>query len=71
MAENGLSNQLETFPPKKYFYIKEQEWSEDFCSKNPVPIPTIKEAIAFLGLPPKESDLPDWLTGKNLKNKRR
>lgn len=61
MAYSGLSNQLETYPPKKYFYIKEQEWPEDYWPKNPIPIPTIEEAMAFLGPPPKEEDLPDWL----------
>lgn len=34
MAENGLSNQLETYPPKKYFHIKEQGYPEDYPSKN-------------------------------------
>jgi len=37
--------------------VEDPPWAE-----NPIPMPTMEEAIAFLGPPPKWEDLPEWLT---------
>lgn len=36
----------------------------EFCGENPIPVPSMEDAIAFLGEPPKLEDLPEWLIGE-------
>lgn len=68
---------IETYPPRKYFFIKEQEpevpndyieyMNEvygEYGSKVSMEI-----ACEFLGEPPMEADLPDWLKEQKMKTR--
>lgn len=55
------------YPPRRHFFIKEQARAEEYWAENPVPIPTDEEVRAFLGEPPTEADLPDFLKEDKMK----
>jgi hypothetical protein len=61
--------EIETYPPRKYFFIKEQARSEEYLPENSIPIPTDEEVLAFLGEQPTEEDLPDWLKEQKMKTR--
>jgi len=52
-------------PIKRHFYTDKEKYADDSYWQLDFPIPTQEEAIAFLGIQPKNEDLPDWMKMKD------